>query len=488
MSAIGDYVHLHAENYKQYGTTFKGPKDTINFSQQKNRIANKIKASGITNVNNLENALTNILSTQDDSKSVEAQIQKKIEDILNKRFAESMQKINWETGDVVPGLARGREKTESSTKQIASQQYTYVSSILARIRAIKEARNGIKSEMKKTELNNILNKIYIDLNAILTEGKKIGKITALKNETLDKELLNKRIMLNDPNAKNLITLINETLKKYATLPAVNLQKGDLFEYAIALAPAIARVQAGESIDKVCKELEKTVVGGDRSRIEIDFDKNNFTNSLDLNQLKNLGIKGYYVSPTNKTMISYGTSQDKIDIVLEWEGKNYNVSAKNVNLKGRDVHILSGSSLLYLIQDEPADFINHYLNIIATHPDGNNLGADVAQAHNAMKYTLLFKALTGGTYGREDKKAELFIVNDNSVKAGGVKVFEIADLIKKASGNLDAYTKITANEVDLKDLRVENKFDADGYSDRITTFISRIHQQKISASLKPALLT
>ena len=88
--------------------------------------------------------------------------------------------------------------------------------------------------------------------------------------------------------------------------------------------------------------------------------------------------------------------------------------------------------MFLIQDEHSSFINHYLNIIATHPDGN-VSAKITEAHEAMKYTILYKALTGDVYGRQ--AASIFLVNDNS-QEGGVRIYEMKDLIEKAEETFD----------------------------------------------------
>lgn len=480
MSAIGDYIHLHAANYNKYGINQKGEgkKEHFNFAKQKENINNRLKATKLKNKNKLESSLNSILSTQDNSENNVSAIHKEIERILNERFAETLGKINWNTGNISADLTRAKETTAKAIETSAKQQSVELKSIMMRIRAIEEARNSITSVEKQSALTEKINKIYKELNQILT-GSQRGMITYLKNTSVN-QLQNRRIELNE-NTQNLVTTINSILKAYAAIPAINLQKGDLFEYAIALAPAVAKISAGENIDEYMKQLATQVSGGDRSRVVIDFDKNNFTEHLNLKQLE---MKGYVVSDSTKTAYSYGTSQEKIDVRLEWEGENLAISAKNVNLKSLNgVHILSDSSLLYLLQDEGADFINHYLNIIATHEDSVKINADITGAHEAMKYTLLFKALSGQTFGREG--ATLFIVNDNTM-SGGVHIFGIKDLIDKASENLEAFTSITSNGQDISSLQINNARKKT-YSDRITAFMAEVHKQKISASLKPSLL-
>lgn len=136
----------------------------------------------------------------------------------------------------------------------------------------------------------------------------------------------------------------------------------------------------------------------------------------------------------------------------------------------------------MLQDEDNDFVNHYLNIVASHEDGVKINADITGAHNAIKYTILFKALTGETYLRQG--ADTFVVNDNTT--GKVRVYDMNALIKKASDDLDAYCSITANDKPIESMVINNARKAT-YSDRITSFIGEVHKQKISAALKPSLL-
>ena len=68
-------------------------------------------------------------------------------------------------------------------------------------------------------------------------------------------------------------------------------------------------------------------------------------------------------------------------------------------------------------------------------------------------TILFKALTGKTFGR-DSDAEVFVINDN--KTGTVKVYDMKDLLNKAYTNLDKYSVITANDSPLQNLKINNR--------------------------------
>lgn len=472
MSAIGDYIHYTAKGYNMHGTTLKGKREIFNFQIQKNNINKRLKFSGMQKKHEYQDALNKILSNKDTSDSQVQDIQSYIETQLNSKYLETMGKINWSTGNVSANIARGKEISTNAIRTTGSQQKVLVSSIVSRIRALEAARNNIVNAKDRNELSKKITTIYRDLSAILADGKRLQEVTNLR---LKGNLVGqyKPISIAEGSAGyNLITNINALVKQYGVAPAINLQKGDLFEYAAALAPAIGKVNAQNVLYET---LSSGVVGGTRSNVEINFGEF-FTDRLNLNSL----VMSHYTINENGTAVSWGSSQEKIDINVNWQGQIIPMSAKNVNLKsGYGVHILSGSSLLYLIQDEPSNFINHYLNIIAAHPDGK-VNANIVEAHEAMKYTLLYKALTGETYKR--KGASIFLVNDNS-QEGGVRIYEMKDLIEKASMNIDAFVSF---EPTLESIKLENKW-ASNYGDRIANVLSSVHAQKISVALNPSLL-
>ena len=99
----------------------------------------------------------------------------------------------------------------------------------------------------------------------------------------------------------------------------------------------------------------------------------------------------------------------------------------------------------------------------------------------MKYTLLYKAITGDTYGRN--KASIFLVNDNS-RPNGVRVYEMNDLISRASKSIDDYVVFRGLP---KEESVQNRWAESGPEERIANFLSNMHQKKIFVSVKTSLL-
>lgn len=503
MSAIGDYIHYTKKGYEQHGISKNGNSEiSYNYAIVKNIIRSRMNSTlKKYNIEGLEEGLNYLLGSVDNSENYTSrnEIRNKIEEILYNRFGETLGTINFDTGDISASqlVATAKSKGEASKNKIqadANQQGVYLSTIMSRVRALEQIRDSFvgdktfKAKELTTKLNNVYKMIKEAYKAVSAIKVSVGDF---RNDDKLKDLENKTIGIGEGTiGRNLITDINALLKDYISLPAINLQKGDLFEYLIALVPAISKGLAEEELDQELKRLSKSVVGGDRTKVKIDFQ--NFTDKIDYEKLS---LSHYIVSGDKKFAISYGTSQGKIDINLEWEGQTIPISAKNVNLKGpNEVHILSGASFLTLIQDADPVFANHYLNVIAQHHvsrghDENDTDTALdntpvqgaAQAHEAMKWLVLYKALSGDVYDRE--AASVFIINDNSKQGGGVKVYYIEDLVEKAMKAVDTYTTITANGSDLSTMRIENHWHRGSYTGRITDFISRLHQQKISASLK-----
>lgn len=489
MSAIGDYIHYSVKNYNKYG--FNKAEDGPSvpavdaYAAQQQSIKSRMVETEIVNKEGIEDALSFIFSTHD-SGSQGAEIQAKIQEKLSEIFGETLGRIDWSTGNIRQQLNSAKQGTIAKIQQDANQANMELSTILKRVQALMQIRNGIKNKEDWTVLNGKINDILHNLSDIIRQGNRgvVGQLRQVidegisyENVSLNNQMLSLVSESSGEATRSLVAQVNAVLKDYASVPAINLQKGNLFELALAAVPAVARIRAGESVESAMKDFESAVVGGSRTKVKIDLSQ--FTENLNYSDLQ---FKGYATSATYKTIISYGASQDKIDVNLQWDSSVLPVSAKNVNLSSKSgVHVVSGTSLLYLLQDENHDFVNHYLNAVAIHNDSGTPNG-LQEAHELAKITVLYKAISGDTLGRE--KATVFIVNDN--RTGKVRIFDIRNLVLKAMENIDTYTIITSNGSDMNNIQLPNDWH-DSYADRITALIASVHRQKISAILKPNLL-
>lgn len=480
MSAIGDYVHLHAKNYDKYGIAQVGEDPSfMSYTQQKNNIKNRINNSvlGKKGTEELQTALGKILSTEDTSEEVQG-IQKIVEEMLAEQYGAALGRIDWDTGNITQGTNKYGMEVQKKIETDLKAKAVQLKTILTRIAQLEQLRMSIPNAKDKAELKKKIDEIYNMLNEIVREGSygvkgQLQSIARAKGGVdFSNSKLSNRNLAKTKELKSVITEINDVIKQFGATPPINLEKGDLFEALIAVAPLVAKKAAGKTADELIKQ---SVQGAARSKNKIDL--SNWSDQIDLNSLAFKGM--HREGGVGSMFVANMPTQDKIDVEMVWENEVVPISAKNVNLKsGNDVHIVSGTNLLYLLQDE-GDFTTHFMNVIATHEDGNVKG--LQEAHEAAKLTILYKALTGDTYGH-NRKAEIFLVNDNS-QEGGVRIFEMKDLIQKASEHIDSF----ANFKFEPSLILRNRYEKSGYGARITNLVQQMHQIKVSAAIKASNL-
>lgn len=485
MSAIGDYIHLTAAGYEGYGITKnnknKGRDLADSIATQKadiyQRLKNNkgyIKNKNIKTFEELLNTTKKDLEQQkEDNGSTRAQLKK----LLDERFDASLGKIDWSTLNV--------SATEKQKKPVAyvrsSMKLSTVGESLRQLNKIintLRSTDGVADRDKIQQQIKALNGQYRILKKGIEKTDRGQTIIELSNKYSVKNLYNneKDILENfESFRENLNTLIS----LYSSIPAINLQKGDLFEYLIAAAPLSAQELAVNAIEE---KIRKSVLG--KNREDVKFNKDVFTNVTEKFE--------------NGTLSTTRKAQGKIDVLLKWQGKDLKISAKNVNLQAYYIHILSGSSFLYMIQDLNEDFVNHFINVYSIQQKKESLAANFAQQKKnsmaAMKFVLMYKALTGDNYNRN--AANVFAINDNSASGkGSIKVYTMEQLIHKIMSQelydkgITINGKTTLNEkfkiednVRVNAAKDTQEDNAQAAKIRITNILSYLHSQKIHASL------
>lgn len=492
MSAIGDYIHYTSKGYATYGVAKfrETPKQDIDiFKKFKTKFLQQIqseqnKAMSPNERLELRKKLSQILDPdvdRTDENNIISQIQNELEILVQNQAQKSRANaiVDFSTGDVSLKQAQSialnkKAQVLSQIELTTNQSYITKATIDSRIKNIQNNIALIKSDTDKNTVKKQIQEIEEEYNAIQKD------IANLRGSS--------QLHLTD-KVKSLISNINSLLAAFSGTVINNIIKGDFMEYAVALSPLVGMNITQSETQKIIKELEKTKMGDARSTVKINADL--FVDDIDFEALA-IKSKGWRYDKNKKVFATIMPTQEKIDVNLSWNNTFIPTSIKNVNLSsGYDVHIVSNTSLLYLIQDSNEDdFINHYLNVVAIHNDnysfdGNITTTRYTQAQNAMKLLILYKALSGKTAGRQ--AASIFIVNDNSkTSINSIQVYDIPSLVYKAANNIEAYTAITANGTDLAFMRLHNPWSST-YSERITTLIQDVHAQKISAALKPVLL-
>ena len=419
---IGDYIHYHHVWYKKYGinrkqkgvvttgiSSYNGA-DKIMKTQKQNIVDNvfstKAKAESIKD---LEEYLNQIVYPKDNqprfgSKEQEEAFISLVNDEFHKRFSDF--DIDWNNGLTVHANKNLFKKGQERKSVGVLKQYADI----IEAKAEEMIGDGKVSNAKVQELINTAKEIRKLTDGIANDNKYIS--------FTGKEELKNRIA----------SALNS-----GSLPFAGAI-GEAFEDVLAYASVFGKSIAGQTV----KDALVGVSGRSRVLIDTSFLEKEFIN-FDL--LKSYFSNGYQIDEnTNITFKSNAETQNKVDVIFGYNGETYNISAKNYALRNSNdaIHILSGASMLSLIQNEPPDFVNHWLNIVT--PDAedfktDDLGSLLMTAHQAMRTVILAKAFTGSVYGRTGA-ADTFVLNKRS--ASHVYVFsmhEIVSQLVKTMGNI-----------------------------------------------------
>lgn len=217
-------------------------------------------------------------------------------------------------------------------------------------------------------------------------------------------------------------------------------------------------------------------------------------------------------------VNYET-QNKADFILEWEGKDYGVSAKNYDMSLTEykkstspvnVHIHSGTSLYNLLYAMHVsnlgklDISNHMLNVFGQRSSTGGILRDAAM--EVLVAQLLYSGLSGDMLGKDPStNATLLMIEDKAKKLPQgipfVRFYNISYLVdslleRQKLQNWDQYMYITPKltTINLKAYKKVN--DVDGLSKkelatairaRLTTVLLNARAIKLSAGIKYAAL-
>ena len=476
MSAIGEYVHLTGLGYQKTGTNRQTKAPSIDAAAalriQKNSIQNRIKAYQTMNdssLKRLENQLNGLLaSLGEDSNENKNEWPEQARKFLQKKMEEEfsqLQNIDFSTGSI-----QARNRNSKGVGIIRDNYKSY-----------KNWRNVLVSRV------NELNKYLLEMEAMTkqTTGadpnkytQAIAKVSKLLNETYEKtwqKVSETGLPVKPKTAKNMIKQLNDIIKAYASMPAIQLQNGTFFERTIQLVPEIGNDLASK---EVWDRIESYSKG--QENVKVIIDKENF-----IPRSEKFGMGDIYQT--------IRTSQNKIDVAIEWEGQDLNISAKNLDLGSgyKFIHTTEGNSLLYMLQDENADFVNHYLNLTAFHTDGRKIQSLMgikSDIEKAIKLTLAYKGLTGDTYERGNNITNVFIVNNYTAGVKTVKVISIANLLLKMenspSNMISVHTKPFDIMATYQNQRVENNPMG---TIRIASILQQMHARKVSTAFNSSLI-
>lgn len=465
MSGIGDYIHYKKSNYRKFGT-YRNENSNYSeamdiYQKQRNSLKARIPSTQNKELEELENFLNGMMYGKEKNPQADIKAMKELQDRLLTVFQEKYNNfgINFTKGLGVyydPKLISNRKE---------EIDISVLENYLQRIINLANTNNKAKS----FDINKINQTIQELENYINTH----------QNE--------KKVSLTNATAQNLIANINEVLKMQSVPMALAI--GDAFEYWLALASQYAGAKAIEEADKVVNDLVKGTTGRSNPIISLSNFSDEF---VSMDDLINSGVFSPNWKPiNNSTAFKFDKpTQDKLDVVFEWKGDELNISAKNYKLSSDDkmIHLVSGTSLLYLISTENTDFVNHWLNTVSGNSGDTIAKANLTSAHIAMKLTLFAKALTGMGTSSNSNVADTFILNNRTKSHIYVRnmknVFNAVDSIIDNDINAVRFKNYPNRIPNVWVGKKQGAMDRASAQQRITNLIARLHTYNISVSMNP----
>lgn len=510
MSAIGQYVHLYAKNYAEKGTNkiIQGASENAAAAMNRERENVRKRVQALRAKTNKENEklekrineLIDYLGGKDtNSKHTDpSKAQEVIRDMLDlewEKFQLDLVNANVKSTSGNGGI--GKIKSQG---HYAGQGRNYEKILVDRIKKLNEVIEGTEKDIGKLSSQN-------EVPDLIAKVEMVKTLTKATQETI-LDMLKECAIKSDLNLKtdkDVVKVINELIAAYAPALGVSAAKGQLFENILALVPEKIQTIAEEEVEQVMRDAIATNVKG-AEKGAIQFGRQFFSKGM---LAKSKGNVLHESTAQFGDMIrTVRESQKKIDVSFQYSGKVWNISAKNISISpawgalSKLITVTSGNSLLQMIQDEDVSFINHYLNLFASHTDTEYEGsfAMTRQGYiDTLKMMLLYKAITGDVYGRGQRDlATTFIVNNNKVNANHshVKVVNVKDILTRIIGENDS--NYTGKGMSINTQGINVLVDSHRYNNdlveaadnawartgtaRIANILNQVHAAKVHAAI------
>lgn len=265
--------------------------------------------------------------------------------------------------------------------------------------------------------------------------------------------------------------------------------------------------AAETIEDWLRQLKISGTTGTTmtisgEKIHDDMFFSNFDTSVLSGAAKKIVIEEDGVTETVTFRSVGGAVQQKTDIIFEG---THNISMKNTDMSATfstdqfitpKISLQSSSLYLFLagIQHSQENLGTHYLNILAQHPDTDNLYTKMRQdATRSLSLYLLYSALTGEGQLRKGKNAQIFAIYDKGTLKKGVprvRFYSMWDILNK----VDAFKTGALFSPSIETLSLSNDLvdNNSGYSRkaaniRISKLLVEARNKTISISLSKQFL-
>lgn len=534
---IGDYVHAHLEDYRNFGINRKEENDVNEVAleaeyalykshqQLKNLIKNKDRN---INANIIEKYLTSFFypgGIHSDINPVGNINQFNIQNELNKAVEQkfpalqanlsnlSLESLGGSTID--SNMNEVYKYMGISNKTGAIKRPTLQKLVDKGIGAVKHNLRQLRKELNSTPRIATISKILVELekysnqlieyinNYIDPDG--VSKTKPIPLREVSGELTDLGVLIKEINRFNKTVLL-PTKKDF----------GDIGEMGIAYALGVGGAKIKDTLENLAYEnfinnntlvgtkQTKTVYGRASSFMYLDVvagEMSGFDNTKYWNKNERKGtdkkIK-YNYNTDDRTLYSISTSSDTVDIAINLDPDSYlgqqlngngelgqlYASIKNYETidSKKGVGILDSAPLLALLELASTDFVNHYLNLLA-------FDLNTISYQQEIAYIGAVRGLSGlrsvDTPYMQTQYSDCFIVNTRSEEQ--VYVFSTGMLLNELEkinnyGNIKTTPPVFTPFTSAENRWIGEKPDYANAGMRISKLIAALHKTKLSFSI------
>lgn len=503
---IGTYIHLYASHIEH--------DYSVELTRQRQHIQDKInqlpKISAAA-MDKLGQQLTNLRDSFSGANNIIPKVQ--LESVR--------QAIEEEMGD----LLQGTGVTIGSNGLL---DFSGASAGVGKMRGVRQ-QSAVDPEQLKAKLAHKINKLY----ALVTQQQiepgtslDLNKLKAMVQQAIDMsrdisgDIRKTHTRLDDlvsGNALNLdkiddaannnrlgllVSYVNAAIQLLAPAAAFAKMRGDWFEAFIAAATAVGNTQIEQTVSDLAASMGSTIKGSGTAVSVLS--NQNFNRKLVQN-----GRLSFLGNEKNAAYtISGNPTQGKVDVrvnISAGEGlETLNISAKNYKLTNEGfgyIHVVSGTSLLFLFQEEMPTFVDSFANVFSHYTDEQSATINLASLRRSYaeeaRLAIAYRAITGDVMRmsggmRVNDSANVMVVRNATT--GQMKVTSMHEILNKMLSNsqsLSSKISVKANGSPLEALRFSNVY-VEGAPDiakwqRVGNILEQVHATKISASLNAAML-
>ena len=437
--------------------------------------------------NLLNNLNKRIIAADKNNKGVQADIQAKLQGILNIKDMNTCKK-DAETGD--DKLIKIFNKELGNVKTAISAILTVTNESMKTLGGVSVERDKLK---EWTPIKNVTGATETSRGSITVEIG--GELFTIPQDQIVKAL----------------AAINGYINAIAITTKII---GDIAEYGLGgLACFLENVEENMSL---------YVLGGERGRVT--YDTSNFTyfdaQGKPVNLLYNEDPQSalfdnftMFEQNSNQYLrINSAPSQNKVDVKFTsdilrqlfpkdtkiTQDMNMSVKAyKRSTASSKGFGGVGGSSFLYLVQSEMPDFVNHWINLTIAHEEDKKFpseSTEVQQAHTVMRQTLIVIGAIGGTLKTTDSgtvehtdSADYLVWKDTTSNQDSWHVYSMYTVLKPVLENIKnpALKKYVEGYDDLinsnswKTSFVSADKEEVGITKRLQNILVLLHQSKIT---------